>query len=70
MSLPPKTPENLADLGRAIILLGSRAKGALTKPRRLELIKLVGTYPDAQAAAEWKASLKPLRHDEVYTTGC
>ena len=66
MSVPPKTPESLAELERAIILLGSRAKGPLTKPRRKELIGLVGAYPDAAVASVWKASLKPLREDEIF----
>lgn len=66
MTVPPKTPENLADLERAIVLLGARAKGPLTKPRRVELVDLVGAYPDAAAATSWKASLKPLRDDEFF----
>lgn len=66
MSVPPKTPENLADLERAIVLLGSRTKGPLTKQRRVELIDLVGAYPDPQAAAAWKVALKPLRDDEFF----
>ena len=68
-SLPPKTPESLRELERAIILLGARAKGTLTKSRRKELIDLVGAYPDAAAAGIWKACLKPLRDDELFESG-
>lgn len=66
MSVPPKTPESLAELERAIILLGSRAKGPLTRLRRRELVDLVGAYPSEAVAAEWKRILKPLRHDEFF----
>ena len=34
MTVPPKTPENLADLERAIVLLGARAKGPHQAPPR------------------------------------
>lgn len=65
-SLPPKTPETLTGLERAIVLLGARTTADLTKSRRKELVELVGAYPDAAAALSWKTALKPLRDDEIF----
>jgi len=59
---PPRIPPELAELDRAVMLLGSRAKGMdLSAPRRKELATLIGAYPDAVTAARWKAALRPLR---------
>jgi hypothetical protein len=60
--LPPRVPPELAELDRAIMLLGVRAKGTeLTAPRRREMVALLEAYPDAATAAHWKAALRVLR---------
>ena len=55
---PPVIPLSTPALARAIMLLGSRAKGELTPKRRVELAELVGRYPSAAEAQLWKRYLK------------
>jgi hypothetical protein len=65
--LPPKVPGARQELERAIILLGSRAKGLdLQESKRVELILLVGGYPKPLTAANWKRALKSIRDDEIF----
>lgn len=65
--LPPTVPQDSAQLERAIILLGSRAKGLdLSAKPRAELAALVGGYPGPQTAANWKLALKQVRDDEIF----
>jgi hypothetical protein len=64
--LPPRVPPELAELERAIMLLGSRAKGTdLTAPRRKEMVALLDAYPDPTTAARWKQALRELRAEAV-----
>lgn len=59
---PPKTPTELEDLDRAIMLLGNRAQGNLRKKNlQEELVQLVGKYPNKETAAAWKRHLKQAR---------
>ena len=58
-----KVPEDIQDLDRAVMLLGSRTKGDLTPKTRKELIALIGSYPAEKRAAEWKLTLKRLRRE-------
>ncbi len=49
-------------MDRAVLLLGSRAKGMeLTPARRKELEELIGVYPGPKRAAAYKSALKALR---------
>ncbi len=59
--LPPKVPQALDTLDRAIMLLGSRVKSPLRQKARHELLELIGAYPGANQAAIWKKSLKHVR---------
>ena len=62
-SLPPLVPQTLEGLERAVVLLGSLAKGqALTSARSSELEELLGLefLPDTRVAQEWKSQLKRL----------
>jgi hypothetical protein len=63
LSLPPKMPGNDADFERAIMLLGSRAKTELQNKARAELVELLGSYPSAGTAAEWKLVLSTFRKE-------
>jgi hypothetical protein len=65
---PPMVPHRRAPLERAIILLGCRAAGDLRASKRVELISLIGAYPDAKTATAWKSTLKRLRADEIFET--
>lgn len=63
--IPPKVPEQLPQLDRAVMLLASLTKGNLKPRYRLELVQLVGREPkNAEQAAAWKAALKALRKEE------
>ena len=58
MPLPPQIPQSEEKLERAICLLGSRTKVELSSKSALELVALVGRYPNPQEAAAWKQCLK------------
>jgi hypothetical protein len=66
LELPPKIPADGGQLDRAIKLLGERAKAELTSRVRTELIELLGKYPNAKEAADWKRALKSTRLDEIF----
>ncbi len=59
-NLPPVIPGTAEGLQRAIVLLGSRAKGELTNKPKGELMELIGTYPTPEQAVVWKSQLKQL----------
>ncbi len=59
-NLPPVIPGTAEGLQRAIVLLGSRAKGELTNKPKSELMELIGTYPNPEQAVVWKSQLKQL----------
>ena len=62
--MPPRVPENLQDLERAIMLLGGLSKGQKLKPAsQAQLETLLGAIPSKVLAAEWKRELKALRKD-------
>ena len=62
--LPPKIPQSLADLDRAIMMLGNRTKSEFgPKPRR-ELEELLGAYPSQGEASAWKHALKSVRKEQ------
>ena len=63
---PPQVPTELADLHRAIMLLGSRVQVKLTPKRQKELEALLSCYANANTAAAWKSALKELRRDEIF----
>ncbi len=58
----PQVPEDLAELDRAIELLGERAKGQLRASKQDELVLLLHAYPNVPTAAAWKSELKRRRH--------
>ncbi len=64
---PPRTPQHLEDLDRAIMLLGSMAKGDNLKlSKREELEEFLGRLPkDEDQAQAWKRSLKQWRKELV-----
>ena len=62
--LPPEVPEQLAQLDRAIMLLGHQAKAQLKEPQQDELAALLGRCPTPEVAAEWKGHLKRLRKED------
>ena len=61
--MPPQIPEALAELERAIVLLGSRVSYELKNKSRRELELLIGRYPSPAEAAVWKSALKGLREE-------
>jgi hypothetical protein len=61
--LPPRTPEAIVELDRAIMLLGNLMNSDLKQKRRQELVKLLGRYPSASEASVWKSALKGLREE-------
>ena len=63
--LPPRVPEELAELGATVQLLGNRSKTDLGPKPRARLLALIGCYPDPKAAAYWKIALKGLRQEMV-----
>jgi hypothetical protein len=68
--LPEVTPNSRSQLQRAIMLLGTRAKGLeLNESTRQELIALVGAYPEPTTAASWKRELKAIQDDEIFASG-
>ncbi|MEQ8962224.1 MAG: hypothetical protein RLP02_30580, partial [Coleofasciculus sp. C2-GNP5-27] len=60
VDLPPKVPGDKDSLQRAICLLGNRTKSELKQKQQTELRELIGTYPNAQVAADWKKGLKQV----------
>ena len=61
---PPKVPEELPALERAIMLLGERAKGNIKLKLRDELAHLLGHAPKSEEqAAAWKSELKRMRQE-------
>jgi hypothetical protein len=60
-----KIPQTLADLDRAIMLLGNRTKVELKSVPRKELEQLIGDYPNLRVAARWKAELTQLRKERI-----
>lgn len=58
ISLPPRLPQNEAELNRAIILLGNRKQVELNSDVRRQLESLVGVYPTIKEAALWKRVLR------------
>jgi len=64
IDLPPLVPETLADLDRAVVLLGILAKGQpMKKSRQDEVEALLGTVPQPEVAAAWKTELKRCRDE-------
>lgn len=61
--LPPRIPEELKDLERAVLLLGNRWRTDLNPKARKELEALVGRYPSKEQAAAWKTALRGLREE-------
>ena len=63
--LPPKVPVELAELDRAIQLLGSFSQvGNRLRPKHLlELASLLGCSPNQQQATHWKSQLKEIRRE-------
>ena len=58
---PPRVPQTAKELNRAILLLGFRSRCDLQPGARDELRALVGSYPQPETAAVWKATLKQIR---------
>lgn len=63
-NLPPVIPGTAEGLQRAIVLLGSRAKGELTNKPKGELMELIGAYPTPEQAVVWKSQLKQLTKEK------
>jgi hypothetical protein len=63
--LPPRIPEAIKDLERAVLLLGNRWRTDLNPKARKELETLVGKYPSKAQAALWKSALRALREEMV-----
>ena len=57
-SLPPRLPQNEAELKRTIILLGNRKQVELKTDARRQLESLIGVYPSIKEAALWKRVLR------------
>ncbi|MGH9956339.1 MAG: hypothetical protein ACREBC_04305 [Pyrinomonadaceae bacterium] len=57
--LPPRLPQNDAELKRAIILLGNRKQVELNKHAQHELERLIGVYPTIREAKIWKRVIRP-----------
>lgn len=63
--IPPKIPQELKELERAITLLGNRTKAELRGKPRQELENLVGRYPNVETAMEWKRFLRTTREKRL-----
>jgi len=57
---PPCLPRSEDELKRAVCLLGNRSKAELKSLGHQELVALVGSYPSAEEAANWKQYLKQI----------
>jgi hypothetical protein len=55
---PPKIPNKLTSLKRAIELLGNRTSTSLRQKTQNELINLVGVYPSPEQAKVWRQILE------------
>lgn len=66
--LPPKIPEPLPELERAIMLLGSQAKVGLGPKAQLELAQLLGAEPSKKQAVIWKTALSQPRKERLLST--
>ncbi len=62
---PPRVPDTMPDLDRAIVLLGEAAKQRLGHKTAEELRRLIGATPDRDTGAAWKKHLKALRADLI-----
>lgn len=62
---PPRVPQAMRELDRAIVLLGEAAKQRLSHKTAEELRRLIGATPDRDTAAAWKKHVKALRADLV-----
>lgn len=60
LKLPPLVPGKKEELEQAILLLGNRVQGDLNAKNKTKLIRLIGEYPNADTAQEWKSSLKQI----------
>jgi hypothetical protein len=58
ISLPPRLPQNPAELERAITLLGNRKQTDLNAQARSKLVELLGVYPTVAEASFWKRVLR------------
>jgi hypothetical protein len=58
LSLPPRLPQNEAELRRTIILLGNRKQVELKTDARRQLESLIGVYPTIKEATLWKRVLR------------
>jgi sRNA-binding protein len=61
--LPPRVPEELPELDRALQLLRAVCAGKLKDKLRIELEGLVGGSVTQQLAAHWKTHLGEIRRD-------
>jgi len=62
--LPPRVPEELPELDRALQLLGAFCRaGRIKDKHRTELETLIGCWPSQQLASHWKTHLKEIRRD-------
>jgi len=61
--LPPRVPEELPELDRALQLLRAVCAGKLKDKLRIELEGLVGGPVTQQLAAHWKTHLGEIRRD-------
>jgi lipase chaperone LimK len=61
--LPPRVPEELPELDRALQLLRAVCAGKLKDKLRIELEGLVGGHVTQQLAAHWKTHLAEIRRD-------
>ena len=66
-SLPPRLPQNEAELKRAIILLGNRKQVELKTDARRQLESLIGVYPTIKEATLWKRVLRRACQEKVLT---
>ena len=62
--LPPRVPEELPELDRALVLLNAlRQAGKLKDKPRIELESLVGGRVTQQLAKRWGTQLAEIRRD-------
>ena len=66
-SLPPRLPQNEAELKRTIILLGNRKQVELKTDARRQLESLIGVYPTIKEAALWKRVLRRACQERFLT---
>lgn len=66
-SLPPRLPQNEAELERTIILLGNRKQVELKTDARRQLESLIGVYPTIKEAALWKRVVRRVCQERFLT---